>query len=67
MHARNPALWTGEAIFGVVSLMLRPFAPRAARLSPLVSRLEAIPPFLAAMRESITVDVPDKWIARAQR
>ena len=29
MVERNPALWTGEAIFGAVSLMLRPFAPRA--------------------------------------
>jgi len=63
-HDRNPALWTGEAIFGAVSLMLRPFAPRAARLPSLASRLEAVPGFLAAAPASIA-SAPARWRERA--
>ena len=66
-HDRNPALWTGEAIFGAVSLMIRPFAPRDARLGALESRLEAIPGFLSAMRTVMIGRVPPHWIARARR
>ncbi len=66
-HDRNPALWTGEAIFGAVSLMIRPFAPRDARLGALESRLTAIPGFLSAMRTVMTGRVPPRWIARARR
>ena len=39
-HARNPALWTGEAIFSVVSLMIRDFAPAADRIAPIIARLD---------------------------
>ncbi len=67
MHDRNPALWTGEAIFGAVSLMLRPFAPRNQRLGRLIQRLDAIPSFLETMRVSITAAVPPNWSQRAQR
>ncbi|MBI3504212.1 MAG: DUF885 family protein [Proteobacteria bacterium] len=63
-HDRNPALWTGEAIFGAVSLMLRPFAPRAERLPALASRLAAAPAFLAAARDSIAAS-PERWRERA--
>ena len=40
---RNPSLWTGEAIFGVLSLMTRDFAPLAERLesAPAASRRPA--------------------------
>src|SRR5690348_2165231 len=37
----NPSLWTGEAIFGVISLMIRDFAPVERRMSSAVARLEA--------------------------
>ncbi len=66
-HARNPALWTGEAIFGVVSLMIRDFAPVASRVPSIIARLNAIPKFLAAMPDAITSPVPTQWIGRAAR
>ncbi len=65
--ARNPALWTGEAIFGAVALLLRDFAPAAERVAPLVQRLEATPAFLQAMRTSLVTPLPATWVARAQR
>ena len=42
----NPALWTGEAIFSVVSLMIRDFAPVGERVEAAVMRLRRIPAFL---------------------
>ncbi len=62
---RNPALWTGEAIFGCVSLMIRDFAPAAERVPNLVSRLAAIPAFLAAMEQGVTEAIPSRWRDRA--
>jgi Bacterial protein of unknown function (DUF885) len=64
---RNPALWTGEAIFSAVSLMIRPFASADVRLAPLASRLAAIPAFLREMQSSITGAVPALWRDRARR
>ena len=66
-HARNPALWTGEAIFGVVGLMIRDFAPVAERLPAIAARLRAIPRFLAAMPDALTASVPAQWVGRASR
>jgi hypothetical protein len=66
-HDRNPALWTGEAIFGAVSLMIRPFAPVTERLPALASRLDAVPGFLAAMRDVIRGPVPATWTERARK
>ena len=42
----NPALWTGEAVFSIISLMIRDFAPLEERVASAVERLEAIPRFL---------------------
>lgn len=64
---RNPALWTGEAIFGLVSLMSRDFAPAPARIDALHARLRAIPTFLETMRAVIRGPVPALWVERAQR
>ena len=64
---RNPALWTGEAIFGVVSLLIRDFAPPAERLPAITSRLNAVPEFLQTMRERLTLPVPERWRDRAVR
>ena len=66
-HARNPALWTGEAIFSVVSLMIREFAPAADRIAPIIARLNAIPRFLAAMPDAISSPAPPQWVAKAAR
>ena len=65
--ARNPALWTGEAIFSVVSLMIRNFAPLHERLPSIIARLQAIPAFLAELPHTITTAVPAPWLARAAR
>ncbi len=44
----NPALWTGEAVFSIISLMIRDFAPTAKRIESRLRRLEALPAFLDA-------------------
>jgi hypothetical protein len=62
---RNPSLWTGEAIFGCVSLMIRDFAPAAERLPALVARLAAVPTFLAEMQRVLVGPVPAWWKQRA--
>ena len=62
----NPALWTGEAIFSVVSLMIRNFAPLERRMASAVSRMLAIPGFLAEMERTIgDRAIPSPWTARA--
>lgn len=60
----NPSLYAGEAIFGVLSLFLRDYAPLAERARAAVARLAAIPAFLAAAREQIA-DAPLAWTERA--
>ena len=60
----NPSLWVGEAIFGVLSLFLREYAPLAERARAAVARLAAIPAFLATAREQIA-DAPLAWTERA--
>ena len=57
----NPSLALGEAAFGVISLITRPFAPAADRARSLAGRLEAWPVFLAGARQSIAYGVPDEW------
>src|SRR3954470_16895730 len=57
----NPSLAVGEAAFGVISLVTRPFAPAAERAQSLAGRLEAIPDFLAGARASIRDGVPEPW------
>ncbi len=63
----NPALWTGEAIFGAASLMIRDFAPVQERVAALCSRLAAVAGFLATMRATIVAPIPALWRARAER
>ena len=68
-HSRssNPALWTGEAIFGVVSLMIRNFAPAEERLPSIRARLAAIPAFLESLRTESSLPFPTLWRDRAIR
>jgi hypothetical protein len=63
---RNPSLWTGEAIFGVLGLVTRDFAPLADRLDDLRHRLEAIPAFLDDLPATVR-DAPLEWKGRAKR
>jgi len=57
----NPSLAVGEAIFGVIALMTRPFAPVAERAASAIARLTALPAFLDGARRSIAGPVPDAW------
>src|SRR3954452_465828 len=59
-HGSNPSIAIGEAAFGIISLITRPFAPAAQRVGTVVGRLEAIPEFLDGARRSLTNGVPDE-------
>ena len=60
----NPAWYTGEAIFGVFSLLLREFAPEQERIESVQARLRAIPRLLTEGRTNVR-DAPTSWIERA--
>jgi hypothetical protein len=62
----NPCLVTGEAIFGTLSLFLRPFAPPDTRVAAATRRMRAVGPFLAAARATMG-RAPRAWIERAIR
>jgi len=64
----NPALWTGEAVFSVVSLMIRDFAPLDDRVRSALSRIQAIPAFFEEARECFQErPLPGPWVAKALR
>ena len=42
----NPALWTGEAVFSIISLMIRDFAPVEERAQTVADRLRRVHAFL---------------------
>jgi hypothetical protein len=65
-YRRNPALWTGESIFSIVSLVTRPFAPIDARLEAACARMAAIPGFLQSARDVLR-DPPAEWCNKALR
>ena len=62
----NPCVYTGEAIFGAIALLLRPFAPLAERLGAAVRRIAAIPALLEQGRTQVR-SAPSAWIERAIR
>ncbi|HVG86021.1 MAG TPA: DUF885 family protein, partial [Vicinamibacterales bacterium] len=62
----NPALWTGEAIFSVIALVTRDFAPLPERLEAAAARLRAIPRFLDDARRTLTAS-PTAWRDKAVR
>ena len=63
----NPSLALGEAVFSVISLMTRPFAPPTVRASAAISRLAGSPAFLAGARKSLTKGTPEEWKAKCLR
>lgn len=65
-HRSNPALWTGEAIFSVLSLVTRDFAPLAERLDRAAARVAALPAFLDGARGTLR-SAPAAWRERALR
>ena len=65
---RNPALWTGEAIFSVVALMIRDFAPLDDRVGAATARLDTIPAFLYDAGATIGErPIPGAWSEKARR
>jgi uncharacterized protein (DUF885 family) len=65
-HRTNPSLYTGEAVFGVISLFLRPFAPIETRAEAAIKRMMMIPALLAQARGNVR-RAPRAWIERAIR
>ena len=66
-HRGNPVLATGEAVFGIISLMLRHDRPLDERHAHAVRRLEAMPAFLEGARRSLARPIPLAWRDRAAR
>ena len=64
----NSALWTGEAVFSIVSLMIRDFAPVEERFDLASARLDKLARFLHGLN---TVDsarsLAQGWIERTTR
>lgn len=64
----NPSLAVGEAVFGVISLMVRPFAPAPQRMRSAAARLSAMPAFLEGARASLAgAPLRDAWRQKALR
>lgn len=62
----NPSLYTGEAVFGILSLFLTDYAPVARRVEAARSRLDQVPRLLAQLRENVG-EAPAAWTDRAVR
>lgn len=60
----NPSYYTGEAIFGAMSLLLRETRPVDVRIDTLVSRLLGWPALFDQARKNLT-SAPQAWIERA--
>ncbi len=65
-QAGNPCVYTGEAIFGLISLFLRDFAPIEERAAAAAARMRAVPTLLAQGRATLR-SAPAAWIERAVR
>ena len=63
-HRGNPSLYTGEAVFGVMSLLLTDFAPVADRIDAAAARLAGIPRLLDQGRTNVR-EAPIGWTERA--
>lgn len=61
---KNPAFYTGKAMFGVIALFLRDYAPVEKRVEAAISRMSAIPEFLHTAAENLD-EIPDGWVDRA--
>ncbi len=57
-HRGNPCVYTGEAIFGVMSLFLRPFAPFSERVESAVLRLSCSSRFSSSRANTTFVERP---------
>ena len=65
-HRGNPSFYVGEAIFGVISLFRRDFAPFEERLDNAIRRMNTVDTLLTQARDNIEA-APAAWIERALR
>jgi hypothetical protein len=65
-HAGNPATYTGEGVFSIISLFLRDSEPLADRVQAAIARMRAIPTLLAQGRDNVST-APAAWTERAIR
>jgi hypothetical protein len=64
----NPALWSGEAVFSIIALMIRDHGTLSDRMRAAVERMHAIPAFLTQARVTLgDRPLPAPWVARALR
>src|SRR3954466_9379452 len=64
--AQNPAVYTGEGVFSVLSLFLRDSEPLAERVEAAIARMKALPAFLGQARVNVT-SAPIAWTNQAIR
>jgi uncharacterized protein (DUF885 family) len=60
----NPSLYTGEAVFSIISLFLTDFAPVGERVAAAIDRMNGIPLLLAQGQANIS-QAPRMWIETA--
>jgi hypothetical protein len=60
----NPSLAIGEAVFGVIALMVRRFASVGERAAAATARLRATPWFLDGAQRSLGAAIPEDWRAK---
>lgn len=65
-HRGNPSLYTGEAVFGLISLLLTDYAPLGERVAAAADRLDAMPRLLDQAKENVDA-APRAWTERAIR
>ena len=65
-HRGNPSYYTGEAIFGLLSLFRRPFAPFRQRLDAALERMNAVSALLEQAKANVQ-QAPAAWIERGVR
>jgi hypothetical protein len=65
-HSGNPALYTGEAVFSVISLFQRDAEPIADRIDAAISRMHALPEYLDQARQNLQ-GAPVAWTDHALR
>jgi hypothetical protein len=65
-HRGNPAVYTSEGIFAILSLFLRDADPLSERVEAAISRMRALPDFLAEARANVS-SAPVAWTDHALR
>jgi uncharacterized protein (DUF885 family) len=65
-HRGNPAAYTSEGVFSILSLFLRDAEPLSERVEAAISRMRALPDFLAQARANVT-SAPVAWTEHALR